>query len=326
MSGGRPDDFLLSIVVPVRDEEACLDALAARLDSALADAAPRLEIVLVDDASRDGSFERIAELAAADRRFRGVRLSRREGSQVAILCGLDHARGDVVVTMDADLQHPPDLVPAMLELWRDGFDVVQAVVRAAKDRSLWRAAVASAFYAVFNALATVRIPPYGPDFRLLDRRCVDAMRALPDRVVFLRGMVQRIGFRQTTLPFDSPPRHAGASRYTLRSLARQALDALFAFAPAPTALPLALASVAFAMAIAGAAVLARTVDAAPLVAAIAGSLALLLLGACLVLLAVLGAYVTRLAHEVRARPRYFVERTVGEGFAPPAPDASARRH
>jgi dolichol-phosphate mannosyltransferase len=209
---------MLSVVVAVHNEEACLPELALRLSQAIARARCPAEIILVDDGSSDASFAIIEALSLKDDRVRGVRLSRNEGHQTALLCGMSFARGDVIVTLDADLQHPPELLPPMLEEWRRGFDVVHMRRSASGRRDLARDTLAAAFYWVFNALSDVPVLPGSTDFRLLDRRCVDDLLARRPARGFLRAMVRTIGARQTELVFDSPARFAGASSYTLRRL------------------------------------------------------------------------------------------------------------
>jgi polyisoprenyl-phosphate glycosyltransferase len=227
MGEDRRDDPLLSVVAALYNEELCLRELVARLDRALARARCRAEIVLVDDASTDGSFAVIEELAAADPRVRGIRLARNEGHQSALMCGMACARGDVVVTLDADLQHPPERIPEMLETWRCGFDVVHMRRRAGSQGAL-RVALGAAFYAIFNAVSDVDVAPRSTDFRLLDRQCIEALVVEWRRRRFLRAAARRIGFRQTEIAFDSPARFAGASSYTLPKLFVLAAGAVLA--------------------------------------------------------------------------------------------------
>lgn len=302
----RRTEGLVSVVVAVYNEQACLRELYRRIDEALAGA--EFELLLVDDGSTDGSFAVIEALAERDPRVIGVALSRNEGHQPALMCGMDHARGDVCITLDADLQHPPEHIPAMLDAWRAGFDVVN-MVRRPSARLTLRDALAAMFYRLFNRIADVRVSAGSTDFRLLDHRCVDALRSMRERLRFLRGMVRRIGFRQIDLEFDAPPRFAGATSYTLPKLWSLALDAIFSFSAVPLALPLIAGVLALAGAgVALAAALGRSPPASSaatwtliLVIALLFSLSFLSLG-------ILGAYLARLIVEVKGRPLYFVER------------------
>jgi polyisoprenyl-phosphate glycosyltransferase len=211
------EEPLLSVVVAVYNEEACLRELTARVDRSLVGVRCRAELVLVDDGSTDRSFAIIEELAAADPRVRGIRLARNEGHQSALMCGIACARGDVVVTLDADLQHPPEHIPAMLEAWRRGFDVVH-MRRREDGQGPARVALGAAFYALFNAISDVAVSPRSTDFRLLDRRCIQALEGEWRRQRFLRAAALRIRFRQTELAFDAPARFAGSSSYTIPKL------------------------------------------------------------------------------------------------------------
>jgi dolichol-phosphate mannosyltransferase len=219
----------ISVVAAVHNEEACLRELCARVERALADHPGSFELVLVDDGSTDRSFAVIEELCAADPRIRGARLARNEGHQPALMCGIALARGDVVVTLDADLQHPPECIPEMIDAWRRGYDVVHMRRRSDRQGAL-RVALGAAFYALFNAVSDVGISPRSTDFRLLDRGCLPALSAEWRRHRFLRAAARRIGFRQTELAFDAPARFAGSSSYTLPKLFALAGQAVLAAA------------------------------------------------------------------------------------------------
>lgn len=225
------EDPRISVVAALYNEEACLRELASRVDRALGELRSRAELVLVDDGSTDRSFAIIEELAAADHRVRGLRLARNEGHQQALMYGIACARGDVIVTLDADLQHPPEFIPAMLEAWRSGFDVVHMRRREDSQGSA-RVALGAAFYALFNAISDVGVSPRSTDFRLLDRACVQALEAEWRRQRFLRAAARRIGFRQTELAFDAPARFAGRSSYTIPKLFVLAASAVVAAARA----------------------------------------------------------------------------------------------
>jgi len=213
----------LSLVCAAYDEEACLPELYRRVR-----ALPELgELIIVDDGSTDRTWEIVSALAAEDPRVRGLQLGANHGSQPALLCGLQAARGDVICTLDADLQHPPGLIPRMIQAWRDGFDVVEAVRRGADagGAGLVRELVTPLFYRAFNAVSPVGLAPFSTDFRLLDRGCVEALRGFPGELV--RAMVARLPATRTALFFDVPPRFAGRSRYGAAGLVTTAARALY---------------------------------------------------------------------------------------------------
>jgi dolichol-phosphate mannosyltransferase len=214
----------LSIVVPAFDEQECLGELSRRM--ACLDGLCRRELIFVDDASSDGTWAEIERLAAADPRVRGIGLAHNQGSQRALLAGLAAARGDAAVTLDADLQHPPERIPDMLRAWLDGAEVVEMERENAPPQGLVRDLLTPGFYALFNAVSPVAISPRSTDFRLLDRACLDQLAAQPQQLV--RAMVKQLRRRTVTLAFAVPPRFAGASRYDLPRLARTAVSALTA--------------------------------------------------------------------------------------------------
>jgi dolichol-phosphate mannosyltransferase len=189
----------------------------------------RAELILVDDGSTDRTWSLIEDLVASDRRVHGVRLARNAGHQPALMCGISLARGAAVLTLDADLQHPPEQIPAMLDAWRRGYDVVHMHRRSGPESAL-RVALAYGFYALFNAVSDVAIAPRATDFRLLDRSCIDALSVAWDRRRFLRAAARGLEGRHTELAFDASERFAGRSRYTLPKLLSLAVDAVVAAA------------------------------------------------------------------------------------------------
>jgi len=222
----------LSLVIPLHNEQETLVELHRRLSAVLQELGLNYEIVLVNDGSRDATPELILELQAADPRISGVHLSRNFGHQAAVTAGLDHALGQAVVVMDGDLQDPPELIPHMVELWRDGNEVVYAVRRQRKEGALKRLGY-FAFYRLMRALSDLEIPLDSGDFCLMDRQVVDALGALPERLRFVRGLRSFVGFRQVGLPYDRPAREAGTSKYPFRRLLALAVDGLISFSSRP---------------------------------------------------------------------------------------------
>lgn len=303
----------LSVVVPVYNEAAGLDALHERLTSTLQRAALPYEIVLVDDGSRDGSWERMTELARRDPRLVLVRLSRNFGHQIAITAGLDHARGEAVVVMDADLQDPPEVVPRMIERWRAGYDVVYGRRERRLGEGLFKRGTAAVFYRLVRRLTAVDIPADTGDFRLMSRRAVDALRTLQERNRFVRGMVAWVGFRQTALDYVREARHVGETKYPVRKMVRFAGDAIFSFSHVPlrvaTWLGLASSLVAFGYAVY--AILARLLGWPTVQGWASLMVAIIFLGGVqLISLGVIGEYIGRIYDEVKARPLYLTQAVV----------------
>src|SRR5664279_5098472 len=222
---------LLSVVAPVFNEDALIDEFYARVCAAL-EGLP-FELVLVDDGSTDGSPMALERIAAEDPRVRVVFLSRNFGHQTALTAGLDHARGDAVVMLDADLQDPPELITTMLDHWRAGCDVVYAVREAREGESRFKLATARWFYTLFDKLAQVELQHNSGDFRLLDRRALDALLAMRERNRFLRGMTVWVGYTQAAVPYHRDPRYAGETKYTLSKMLRFSLDAISSFSHRP---------------------------------------------------------------------------------------------
>ena len=297
---------LLSVVAPVYDEEQLVEQFVARACAAAADY--EFELVIVNDGSSDSTPELLDRIAAADPRVRVIHLSRNFGHQAALTAGLEHARGDVVAMLDADLQDPPELIPEMVARWSQGAEVVYAVRKQRPGETAFKLATASWFYRLFNKLTQVDLEPNSGDFRLLDRRALDALLTMTERSRFLRGMTVWVGFNQTAISYERDARHAGETKYTMRKMLRFSLDAIASFSH----LPLQLATYA-GMLSAGVAFIAipvviglRIFDSyLPGFGSV--TIAILLLGGIqLIALGVIGEYVGRIYDEVKHRPLYVV--------------------
>jgi dolichol-phosphate mannosyltransferase len=307
---------LLSVVAPLYQEEALVEAFHRRTCAAL-DGIP-FELILVDDGSSDRTPQLLAELAARDGRVRVIQLSRNFGHQTALTAGLDHARGDAVVMLDADLQDPPELIPEMLDHWRRGTDVVYAVRRRRDGETRFKLTSARWFYRFFSSLADVELEPDSGDFRLLDRAPLDALLSMRERNRFLRGMTVWVGYTQTAVPYERAARRAGKTKYTLRRMLSFSLDAISSFSHRPlqiaTLVGFFCAALAFVL--------------IPVIVGLrlAGSylqgfstitiLVLLLGGIQLMAIGLIGEYVGRIYDEVKGRPLYVVRARINE----PDPD------
>ena len=300
---------LVSIVVPVYNEAENIVAFYKRICEVMEATLYSFELLFVDDGSQDASVVLLDKICQADGRVRMLVLSRNFGHQTALTCGLDHAAGDVVITMDGDFQHPPELLPVLLEQWEAGFEVVQTVRLSTEGVSFFKQWTSAAFYRIMNAMSTVKIVEGGSDFRLLDQKAVRAFCLFRERARFIRGMVSSMGFLATQLAFVAPPRRAGVSKFSLRKMLHFALDGITAFSRLPLRFAL------YAGVLCGLISLGITVhvlyvkmltqEAVPGWATIAASISFFG-GLQLVGLGVVGEYVGRVFDEVKHRPLYFV--------------------
>jgi polyisoprenyl-phosphate glycosyltransferase len=297
---------LLSVVAPLYQEEATAEEFYARTTSAV-EGLP-VELVLVDDGSTDATPEILARLADGDDRVRVITLSRNFGHQAALSAGLDHASGDAVVMVDADLQDPPGIILEMLDRWRDGADVVYGVRRARAGETAAKLATARWFYALFSRLAKVDLEPNAGDFRLMDRAALDALLALPERNRFLRGMTVWVGFTQTAVAYERDARYAGETKYTWSRMLRFAFDAItsFSYAPLQLATLLGFACALLAFALIPLVVVAKFYDQFTLGVPSTLVVVLLLGGIQLICTGIIGEYVGRIYDEVKGRPLYVV--------------------
>lgn len=304
----RSEPRLLSVVAPLFNEEATLTEFHRRLSEI--DYPCEVEFVLVDDGSRDGTPAMLASLARADARVRPIRLSRNFGHQAALTAGVDLAAGDVVVTIDADLQDPPELIMELISAWRAGGDVVFAVRRTRPGEAWYRALAISVFYRVFGKLAQVEYKRNSGDFRLMDRVAVDSLKCLRERNRFLRGMSAWVGFEQRDVLYDRDVRFAGASKYPLRKLFRLGIDALLSFSYMPLRLAAVLGSFMALIAFLAipAIVLLRLIGQYEVRGIASVHILILFVGGLqLMTLGIIGEYLGRNYDETKARPLYVID-------------------
>lgn len=306
---------MLSVIVPCYNEEAVLRATHERLTTVLAGMSILdYELIFVNDGSHDDTQLILTQLQLVDPHVRVLLLSRNFGHQIAVTAGLEEAGGDAVVIIDADLQDPPEVIPEMIQLWREGNDVVYGLRTDRKGESTFKLWTAKIFYRLINRLSETKMPFDAGDFRLLDRRVVDVINAMPERARFLRGMVSWAGFRQVSLPYERAPRHAGASKYPLTKMVRFAMDGIISFSLVPLKLAIWTGFLAIWIAVAGiiVAVLDRLLDQnlargwASLFVAV-----LFMGGVQLVSLGIIGEYLGRIYTEVKRRPLYVVQERLG---------------
>lgn len=304
-----------SVVLPARNEERGIEYAVQRIGKVLDECAGAWEIVVVDDGSQDGTFEVLDRLARVDPRVRGIRLSRNFGKEGALLAGLRHTHGACVITMDADLQHPPEVIPELMEHWRRGVTVVNAVKRS-RNTDSWAARVrAEVFNGLISRLGGIDLHN-ASDFKLLDRKAVDLIiHTLPERERLYRGLTEWIGFRSEDVAFDVANRFQGEAQWSFRKLVNLALTGLVSFTTAPLRIVSLLGMATF--------VLAAIIGVDAVVSWLRGAsvsgfatlvITLLLIGSSVMIsLGIIGEYIAKIYEEVKRRPAYLVSDYAGEG-------------
>ena len=307
MNPGPRELPLLSVVAPVFNEEGNVRAVCERAVAALEGLS--FEVVLVDDGSTDETGAILAELAASDTRLRVVTLSRNFGHQTALTAGLEHATGDAVVMIDADLQDPPELIPELLVRWRQGSDVVVAVREDREGETRFKLMTASWFYRLLGRVAQIEVEQNAGDFRLLSRRALDALLAMPERNRYIRGMTTWVGFAHTSVPYRRAPRPAGETKFSPLKMLRFSFDAVASFSHVPLQLATMLGFICATIAFLGIPVAIGFRIADQFVPGITTVvIAVLLLGGIqLMAIGIIGEYLARVYDEVKRRPLYLVQ-------------------
>lgn len=308
------DNPLLSVVVPVYNEQEVIGETVKRLVGVLDGMSVDYEVVFVNDGSQDGTLSVLRPLCEADARLKLVNFSRNFGHQIAITAGMDMTRGDAVVVIDADLQDPPEVIPGMFEVWKQGYEVVYGKRVSREGETFFKKFTARVFYRFMARMTEVDMPVDTGDFRLIDRRVVDALRRIPERNRYVRGIVSWLGFRQYAYEYERHERFAGQTKYPLKKMLKLASDGLVSFSVKPlrwilgTGIVLSVLSVLYLLYV----LIASLCGAAMLSAGVYALLGFitLLLGVVMISLGVLGEYVGRIYDEAKARPLYIVSDTV----------------
>lgn len=313
----RPSErkLLVSVVVPCMNEELVVREAATRLIRVLSDGGVHFELIFVDDGSKDKTAEILRQLQTEDGRVKAVRLSRNFGHQVAITAGLEHAAGDAVAIIDADLQDPPEVLLEFVKKWLDGYDVIYGVRVERKGESAFKLWTAKLFYRVIGKLSDTEIPLDTGDFRLMDRRVVDALLSMPERDRFVRGMVSWLGFAQASVRYCRAARFAGETKYPLFKMLKFATDGIVSFSIVPLRLATWLGFLASGLSVVGIIVvlLERYFKVLGLVKGWSSTvIAVLFIGGVqLVCLGIIGEYVGRIYGESKRRPLYVVRERMG---------------
>ena len=318
----RSPKRLVSIIVPMYNEEAVLESLFAALDKSLEGVDAEFEILCVDDGSKDQTRELLVKQAAKDPRVKAVFFSRNFGKESAMSAALDFATGDAVIPIDADLQDPPELIPQMIEKWREGFHVVNAR-RASRDAdTAIKRSTAGLFYKVFNLLSEMPIPENVGDYRLMDRKVVDVIKQLPEKDRFMKGLFCWPGFSDTTLEFERSEREEGDTKFSYWKLWNFALNGITSFSSLPIRAGVYLGLIVSALAFIYAVIITiKTMITGVDVPGYASLMVVILFmgGAQFFFMGLLGEYIGRIYKEVKNRPIYVVEKTIG--FGPDSPNA-----
>lgn len=303
----------ISVIIPLYNEAVNIEALYNALDASLQPLNRAFEVLFVDDGSRDSSFELVKNLHARDSRIRGISLSRNFGHQVALTAGMQHASGGIIITMDADLQHPPEVIPDLLREYSKGFDIVNTRRLDSADTGYLKRITSRYFYRLINLVGDVSIPESSSDFRLMSRRALDSFLQFSERDRFTRGLVSWMGFRQSVIAYACPPRLAGKSKYTLRRMVHFAVDGITSFSAKPLRIASYTGIVVFILGFLYALfaivqhIKGRTIPGwTSLLVTV-----LLLGGIQLLSLGIIGEYLARIFNESKARPLYFIKDQAG---------------
>lgn len=311
----------VSIVVPVYNEHLNIEKFYEEVTGTMESTDYKYEIIFVDDGSGDATPLVLSRLTRQDDRVRALILARNFGHQLAITCGMEHARGDAVITMDGDLQHPPAMLPDLIRKWREGYDVVQTIRLSTDDAGLMKTLTSKMYYSLLNALSPVYIRPGGSDFRLMDKRVLETFKLFREHDRFIRGMIGDIGYKQTTIEFVAPKRYAGKSKFSLHKMFSFALDGIMAYSKTPlrisfyTGVFSGLLSLLMIVHVLYCNLTDQTTPGwttTMIVVCLVGGLQLTFLG-------IIGEYIGRIFEEVKNRPLYWVKAELGHRRKDDAP-------
>ena len=309
-----PDHPTLSVVAPCFNEEGVLHELYRRISQVLDGSGVSWELVLVNDGSRDRTPEIMRELHAQDERVKVVDFARNFGHQIAVTAGMDYARGDAVVLIDADLQDPPELILEMLAKWREGYEVVYAIRAERKGETWFKEFTAKMFYRIIYKITDIDIPMDTGDFRLMDRKVVNALKTMHEKHRFMRGMSVWVGFRQTGVKYVRAERYAGETKYPLKKMLKFAMDGITSFSYFPLQLATYIGFVAALLAVLGimVTIILRLSGSHAFLGQATTLVSVLFLGGVqLICLGILGEYLGRIYDEVKGRPLYIVREALG---------------
>lgn len=316
MNNGSTNRPTYSFVIPVYNEEETLPKLHQTISEIMDRMDGDSEIIFIDNNSSDNSYSLMVDYSRNDPRFKVIHFSRDFGNQIAVTAGLDYSVGQAVIVMDADLQDPPEVVLEMAKRWREGFDVVYGIREKRSGETWFKRATASIFYRILGKLSQTKIPADVGDFRLADRKAINAIKAMRERSRFLRGMFAWIGFKQTGVYFHRAERFAGKTKYPLRKMVRLAVDGVLSFSNLPLRIALAFGSIVAGLSFAlGITAIILKVSGVYAVSGWASLVVIVLFlgGMQLTVIGIVGEYLARMYDEVKRRPLYIVGETHGFG-------------
>lgn len=304
---------VLSIVAPLFNEFGNVQPFVRSVEAVISHVEPSYEIILVDDGSSDGTWERIVSLSERDNHLFGLSLSRNFGHQGALFAGLQHARGACVVSLDGDLQHPPEVIAELLQKWKEGYQVVNTRRLDSADTSIFKRISSRFFYWLFSKLSGVGMEAGSSDFRLLDRRAVDALCRMSDADLFIRGLVNWLGFRSTTVTYQAADRHSGSTKFTMRRMLRFSVGALLSFSVLPLRLGIWIGFLTSLLAGAEICYIVVQYFRGITVAGWASVMTVLsfMFGVLFILIGIIGTYLGKIYEVLKSRPRYVVGDTTG---------------
>jgi dolichol-phosphate mannosyltransferase len=312
--GGKMSNKLISIVVPMYYEEKVADECYKRLKKVMVDNNINYEFIFVNDGSKDRTFEILSKIAEQDKNTKIISFSRNFGHQIAVTAGVDKAKGDAVVVIDADLQDPPELIPKMIDLWSEGYKVVYAKRKKRKGESFFKLFTAGMFYRILDKMTDIDIPLDTGDFRLMDRDVVNVLKNMKENNRFVRGMVSWVGFKQTPIEYERDERFAGETKYPLKKMIKFASDGIISFSAKPLKLmgSLGIFCVSISMIIFLYALIRKLTNDVNVVSGWASIMTAVtfLGGVQLLSISVLGEYIGRIYDESKGRPLYIIEKEV----------------
>lgn len=305
---------LLSIVVPVYNEQEVIDETFRRLSATFKDYCMDIEYIFINDGSRDNTYFKLREIASSNKEVRVINFARNFGHQIAITAGMDYAKGDAIVIIDADLQDPPEVILEMVDKWVEGYQVVYGKRLQREGETIFKKLTAKVFYRFLDSMTDVKLPVDVGDFRLIDRKVCDAMKCLPERSRYVRGLVSWVGFKQTSVEYHREKRFAGETKYPFKKMLKLAGDGIFSFSYKPlklaTFMGMLVSALSFIYLII---VLVQRIVKNDVASGWASSMAvsLFLNGVMLIVIGIMGEYVGRIYEEVKARPLYVVGELMG---------------